>query len=647
MSETRFPPPRPPASGTTAGSGDRPTIQNALVTHASAAVTEGSTGKTLLLDGRVSAFNPQRGETTIATAKGDITVQTGGTSLPIGTEVSIETRMQGLSLRANITVMRQKSAEARAAQDMPRPSMADTPRPPADGIKTGDRILALRLPADTPPAETPGETPADAPDVPPRPTLEQAARIIEAARAAVSIPRLAALLPPVTGVPLPVVWQVLNTRDVMTALVRLPEAMQAQMLDYLARSDVAAALRQALPPVQANTLLPHAPAPADAQDMAQAQMALRPAPAASADTAAPMPRTSSIMTTMLPMLETLLPAGGQASSMMMLAGKVPQMPTGPQNLPLPQNMMQLTVQSIYAPKVAIPAPLPPGSMIVTVESHTANGAAILKGPDAHFVLRQNTPLPLGTQLIVTMHPATAADMLADTAPITRSTAALDPFFSRSWPALDEALALLNASTAQIAQAITQSIPAATARLAPTTLFFLAALRMGNVESWLGEPALSALRGGGRKDLAERLSQDFGKLASLSKNVIAGEWRAISMPLMQQDQHIHMIQLFLRHMPPDENSQGEEQGTPQKMTRFILNLHLSRMGDMQLDGFLHKKRFDLILRSEEKLPAAIRQELLQKFAAGLDQTGMQGGMTFQTRAESWMQIPETAGAGTQV
>ena len=101
------------------------------------------------------------------------------------------------------------------------------------------------------------------------------------------------------------------------------------------------------------------------------------------------------------------------------------------------------------------------------------------------------------------------------------------------------------------------------------------------------------------------------------------------------------------MPPDENNQGEEQGTPQKTTRFILNLHLSRMGDMQLDGFLHKKRFDLILRSEEKLPPAIRQELLQKFAAGLDQTGMQGGMTFQTRAESWMQIPETAGAGTQV
>lgn len=647
MSETRFPPPRPPASGTTAGGGDRPTIQNALVTQATAAVTEGSTGKTLLLDGRISAFNAQRGEATIATAKGDITVQTGGTALPIGAEVSVETRMQGLSLRANITILRQKSVEARAAQDMPRPSMTDTQRTPAEGIKTGDRVLALRLPADAPPAAPPGETSGDTPDIPPRPTLEQAARIIEAARAAVSIPRLAALLPPVAGVPLPVVWQVLNTRDVMTALVRLPEAMQAQMLDYLARSDVAAALRQALPPMQANTLLPHAPAPADAQDMAQAQMALRPAPATSPDAAAPMPRTNSIMTTMLPMLETLLPAGGQASSLMMMAGKVPHMPAGPQNLPLPQNMMQLTVQGIYAPKAAVPAPLPAGSMMVTVESHTANGAAILKGPDAHFVLRHNTPLPLGTQLIVTMHPATAADMLADAAPITRSTAALDPFFSRSWPALDEALALLNASTAQIAQAITQSIPAATARLAPTTLFFLAALRMGNVESWLGEPALTALRGGGRKDLAERLSQDFGKLASLSKNVIAGEWRAISMPLMQQDQHIHMIQLFLRHMPPDENNQGEEQGTPQKTTRFILNLHLSRMGDMQLDGFLHKKRFDLILRSEEKLPPAIRQELLQKFAAGLDQTGMQGGMTFQTRAESWMQIPETAGAGTQV
>lgn len=644
MSETRFPPPRPPATGSTGG-GERPAFQNVLVTAASASVTEGSRNKTLLLDGRISAYNAQRGETTISTAKGDIVIQTGSNSLPVGTDVSLELRMQGLSLRANIAVMRAKNAETRAAQETIRPPSA-APPPPAETppLKPGDRLMALRLPAETPPPATAqtSDTPSTAPA---RPTLEQAAQIIEAARAAAGISRLAMMLPPLPSVPLPVVWQVLNTRDIMTALVRLPESMQAQLQDFLSRPDVAGALRQILPPAQANTLLPPPPAGADAEALAQAQMALRPTTPAPSGSGTP-PISGSSMMGMMPLLGNLMPTAGSAASMMMMAGKLPNMTPGAQNLPLPQNMMQLTIHDVVPQGAPLPAARPTGSVVAVVEALTASGAPILRTPDAHFVLRQNMPLPLGTQLILSLQPAQAADILAENPFPTRSLTPLDPLFSRGWPVLDEALALLNASSAQAAQAIAQTIPAASAKLTPTTLFFLAALRMGNIESWLGAPAMEALRGGGRKDLAERLAQDFGRLASLSKNIVAGEWRAISMPLMQQDQHISLIQFFLRQPPPDDDDAAGAGDAPRKMTRFILNLHLSRMGDMQFDGLLHKKRFDLILRSEEKLPAIIRQELMQKFTLGLEQTGMEGGLSFQTRAEHWMQIPETAEASTQ-
>lgn len=701
MSETRFPPPSGASGIGGAGhASDKPLFQNVLVTQAPSSVTQGASAKTLLLDGRVTGNNPARGETTFSTAKGDIVIQTGG-SLPVGTDVSLDLRMQNLSLRANITVLRQKSTEMKAAQEIGKPAAAapaqDTPDMPPP-IKTGDRLMALRLPQDVPPPAPTSATPVSttnpaapavmptdstdptAPLPPPKLTLEQAAQIIEAARAAIGIARLPSALPAVPPVPLPVLWQILNTRDVMTALVKLPEAMQTQILDFIARPDITAALRQALPPAQAHTLLP-APVPttpagiADAQDLAQAQMAVRPAPqSANAPTvpttpSSPLPAMPTplplagggFMGGLLPMIENMLGQG--MSPMQLMAGKLPQLVPGAGNLPLPQNMFQLTVQQIIPP---LPPPItpaaqglgqtvpdaapdmaqgiarPPGSIVATVESLTPSGMPVLRTPDAHFVLRQAAALPVGTQIIFTLAPAQAADMLAPTRALARDILSFDPLFSRGWPALDEALSLLGGSTAQAAQALAQTVPTATPRLAATTLFFLAALRMGNIESWLGENTLQAIRNGGRKDVAERLTQDFGRIAAQSKTLIAGEWRAISMPLMQQDQHISMIQFFVRPQHDDEPAASETPET-KKMTRFILNLQLSRMGDMQLDGLLHQKRFDLILRSEDRLPGDIRQEMMKRFAAGLEQTGMEGGISFQTRGESWVRV--SAGGDT--
>lgn len=647
MSETRFPSSRPPSSAA-GGGGDRPLLQNALVTDAPSAVTQAAAAKTLLLDGRITGHHPQRGETVISTAKGDITVQTGASALPLGGEVSVELKMQGLSLRANISAIRAKNAEAKAAQDIARPAPPapdDNPRP----VRAGDRFMALRLPAEAPPPAA-MESGGRAPESPPgtsRPTLEQAARIIEAVRASVGVARMAMMLPPVPDVPLPVIWQVLNTRDVMTALVRLPDNMQQQLLDFIARPDVAGALRQIMPAAQISALLPAAPDAADA-DMAQAQIALRPSiPPNPAGTApAPLPAIGG-MAGLMPLLEGFMPKG--AASMMVLGGKLPNMAPGAQNLPLPQNMVQITIEEMPAAQNhPAPAARPAGSVIATVESLTSSGAPVLKTAEAHFVMRQSVPLPVGTQLLVTVTPATPQDILAESlmaAP--RPASGFDPLFMRSWPSLQEALQILTVSAAPIAQALAQSIPSAGVRMAPTTLFFLAALRMGNIESWLGAPTLEALRSGGRRDIADRLTQDFARLAALSKSGVAGEWRAISMPLMQQDQHIHLIQLFLRQQAHDgdENESGDAAGRA-KTTRFILNLHLSRMGEMQLDGFVQQKRFDLILRSEEKLPADIRQEILQKFAAGLAQTGMEGGLRFQARAEQWVNIPLAADAGVQ-
>src|SRR5690606_16105184 len=129
-------------------------------------------------------------------------------------------------------------------------------------ITPGITTTALRLPPDTPPAQ-PSTTQTAPPRTPPAPqqslTLADAAKIIEAARS-VGVARLPTALPNLPPIPMPILWQVLNTRDVESALVKLPPPMQQQITDFLQRPDVIAALEKIIPPA---TLATFYPPPAD------------------------------------------------------------------------------------------------------------------------------------------------------------------------------------------------------------------------------------------------------------------------------------------------------------------------------------------------------------------------------------------------
>lgn len=641
MSETQFPPPRP--SGTsvsTSASGDRPILRDALVTEAPPKLSQPA--DTLLLSGKIVGLDRAKGEIRIATPDGTITVQSK-IAIPPDTEVMVELKMQQLSLRANITVIKQKSAEAASAQDMTKPA-PPTPAPDQPiRITPGITTTALRLPPDTPPAQ-PSTTQTAPPRTPPAPqqslTLADAAKIIEAARS-VGVARLPTALPNLPPIPMPILWQVLNTRDIESALVKLPPPMQQQITDFLQRPDVIAALEKIIPPA---TLATFYPPPADmtldAPVTDTTSLVTRPPPAAPAAATATQAAQMTAMQGLLPLLETMLP--GVASAMQMT--KPPAGATALAAAPLPQNMLRVTVHDVLPLQKADTPPqtpaLPQGAVIATVESLTPKGFPILKLPEGHIVLQQAADIEVGTRLVISATPMSPADILAlsPTLSALGSTALpFDPLSSRSWPALQETLQVLTQEAAGAATLLKNTLPnpAATSRMTPTALFFLAALRMGSIESWLGENILQALRQSGRKDLVERLGGDFKNLSTQSKATVAGDWRVISLPLLQ-DEHIHQIQFYVRQQH-DDTPEKRGDGTDKKMTRFILNLTLSRMGDMQLDGLLHKERLDLILRSAEKLPFDIRQQIMQRFTAGIEQVGMQGGISFQTRAEKWAHI----------
>jgi hypothetical protein len=240
-------------------------------------------------------------------------------------------------------------------------------------------------------------------------------------------------------------------------------------------------------------------------------------------------------------------------------------------------------------------------------------------------------VPTGSKIIFTAKPIAPNDILQQGL-FSAATNDLPP--ENTWSTLQSVLQALPAGSAA-AQALRNTLPTPTQQLAPTALLFLAALRSGDIGNWLGANTLQTLLQSGKKELADALSSDFDKLSTQSKNILPGNWRAVSIPLRHESQ-ISQMQFYVRRQHDQE--QDKKSGANKPATRFILNVTLSRMGALQLDGFIQKKNFDIILRTDEKLPFDMRQELMKRFAQGLDQVQMQGGISFQTRQQGWM-MPE--------
>src|SRR5439155_12213306 len=58
-------------------------------------------------------------------------------------------------------------------------------------------------------------------------------------------------------------------------------------------------------------------------------------------------------------------------------------------------------------------------------------------------------------------------------------------------------------------------------------------------------------------------------------------------------------------------------------RFALDLELSRLGALQLDGLVRPRRLDLVLRSRKALPLALRAEIAEAFRGSLAASGFAG------------------------
>ncbi|UTW54543.1 hypothetical protein [Kordiimonas sp. SCSIO 12610] len=230
--------------------------------------------------------------------------------------------------------------------------------------------------------------------------------------------------------------------------------------------------------------------------------------------------------------------------------------------------------------------------------------------------------------------ATFGRSIANT--VAASTPQLDPIALGAWPALNEAISILNqqktpdlvnigAKTAQGGKGLTNGL-----------LFILNAARVGSPSAWIGNRAEEVLEKTNSR-LLETLKRDISTLINGANDTI-NEWRPISLPFDIRGGDIPFITMLFKN-DPDQQRGSNDDNDPQQHERFVLEIDFKNIGTIQLDGFVKDSKFDLTLRSKADLPQALSTELKQLFKTALDANGFQGSLFVEQHDKFTINVQE--------
>jgi hypothetical protein len=262
-----------------------------------------------------------------------------------------------------------------------------------------------------------------------------------------------------------------------------------------------------------------------------------------------------------------------------------------------------------------------------VIAHAPNGQAIISAGDNTLFVRQQVNWPVGTKLLVSLPHATGLQEADLVMPGT-----IKP---NEWPALKQLLDTLgNADPALRNQFVQNKIPQPNQQMGGALIFLMSAMRQGDMSGWIGEKGIGALDRAGKRELLKILTEELrGNLRS-SSDTIVGEWRHYHLPFLDP-QGLAALNIYVHRDPRQGHNQQTQQGDAAKQTRFLIDLNFTRLGAMQLDGFVQPKRFDLILRSANDLGLSLEKELQNIFSNTLIAIDYAGRLNFQHGRANWI------------
>jgi len=263
---------------------------------------------------------------------------------------------------------------------------------------------------------------------------------------------------------------------------------------------------------------------------------------------------------------------------------------------------------------------------------TASGHPVVQTETGVFSLKAQASNPRGS--IVTLEVASPPKVTpATTAPqFDKETASI--FADRRWPPLEEAVKILHEITpAATRQLVNSVLPRPDIQLTTGLIFFLSALRGGDIRQWFGETNMRILEKA-QPNLASRMSSDFNTLAKVADEPGGNDWRVAMIPINTGVQ-IEQVRMLVRH----HENEHEDDGAADQGTRFVLDVDLSQLGRIQLDGLVRDKgqKLDLIIRSGDIFNDESRNEIRRIFTEAADLTGLLGSVGFQASPPDFIDI----------
>jgi hypothetical protein len=235
------------------------------------------------------------------------------------------------------------------------------------------------------------------------------------------------------------------------------------------------------------------------------------------------------------------------------------------------------------------------------------------------------PLPPGSQvqLVAQLNaPAATPNTLATSA---QTQPPLQSF--PTYPSLPALIAAAQQIGGPTEQAIRAMLPQIGPQLAASLMVFASGAAKGDVRTLVGDSARASLERSARGRAAlQGLTQEFEVAEDEARGTPAADWRAITLPVMTGGAMIEPIRLYLHQVSDEEaernrNNEGGGQ-------RFVLDLDLTQLGAIQIDGLAKHDKLDLVVRTPKPLPEEVRNGLRNAFLGGTTAYGVVGGLNFQ-------------------
>lgn len=280
------------------------------------------------------------------------------------------------------------------------------------------------------------------------------------------------------------------------------------------------------------------------------------------------------------------------------------------------------------PTPATPSPaLPAGITVQGTVSLSPQGQPILTLAQPAAYAGQSIPLHLPENLHTQIPPGTHLTLRieANNTPPTVLEITMPPAAERAqtlttlttrWESLQQGLNLLSTQAPSLAQSLQANLPQLAALL-PGLITFTEALRRKDADLIFGKQTTATLRA-----MGVDLSSDIQHLAQLQQPQPDTSWRGTLFPYVEAPgQDPRQGGFFWRREKRDDPRAPTN-------TRFVMNLELSNLGPLQLDGLINYPNLWLKLRRTTPLEGNFTEELQKLVNNTLEAYGLTGGIVVE-------------------